>query len=248
MDALRTDGQQPVPAMLPDETPGPRHIGLVDAVEGNDGRAGTQHLRQRSIAAIGGPQRRHVDAGGGDAGLERQMPGHVALVHGGDRMAGHDRMPVEPEDAVATRGEEVPEGLVAPHGRRSEQRGYPGPAQQRRGELDGMADRADLGRGIEGRADLVVREGGAQAGQGGEDVRQVPIHPCGRLRAGNAGDADGAGMRKGCQLLGRRHIEEEDRFNTAKAQDFHDGRRAGVVVAVPGEEPPVRQPGGAHAR
>ena len=53
-------------------------------------------------------------------------------------------------------GEEVAEGLVAPHRRRRHQHRRPGARNDRERQVDRPPDRPDLGRGIERRAHLVV--------------------------------------------------------------------------------------------
>ena len=164
------------------------------------------------------------------------MDAQIRLGHRRDGMTAHRRMAVQPIGRPADRGEQVAENLIAVDGRRGDDERRPGAGEDRGRDVVGMPDRAGLGRGIERRADLVLRDRRLQAAQEGENGRQFPVHPCGVFGARHAGDADAAVSRETGELCRRRHVQEQNGRHPAERQGFHDGCGAGEVVAVPGDD------------
>ena len=175
-------------------------------------------------------------------GLPREVPRHVRLVHRRHRMPRHHRMPVEPADPARPRGEEVAERLVAPHRRRRDQHRRPGARDHRERDVDRPPDRADLGRGIERRAHLVVRDRRPEP-------RERPRTPPAGARPSRPSRAPARCSRsrsprkppKRASCSGRRHVEEQHRRQPGEGQHLHHRGRAGEVVAVPGDQQTLGQ-------
>lgn len=91
------------------------------------------------------------------------MHGQIGLIHRRNRMPAHDRMPVDAEDFALIGSEKVAESGVAFQLRRSDHNGHDGLRKERFADLDRLADTADDGTGIEGRADLVMAYRGIEA-------------------------------------------------------------------------------------
>ncbi len=218
-------------AVLPEEPPGGSLGGGIGAVDRDDPRACGDGRREPSPRVL--RQRLEVEERAREVGLRGKVAEEIGLRHRRDRMAGHDGVPVESEDAIGRAREEMPEYLVAPH------RGCCG--QERDGlcradpesDLDGTADAADMRGGIEGRTDLVVQDRGAARLQPAEEQGQFRLHPVGPAAPRGGGDSDAANAREAC---GKRRVGdagEEDRWQTREGQNLHHGRRAGKVVAKP---------------
>ena len=147
----------------PNEVADDLEVRLVDDVEQDHLGAGAHQLveaRGRVLAApLDGEQ---IDQVRALVGLQRQVPAQVALGHRGGRMAAHRRVAVEPDGLVVDGGEEVAERLVALEVGGGDDHRHEITAAGRDAEVEGAADAAQVGRRVEGRADLVVHEPGAE--------------------------------------------------------------------------------------
>ncbi len=221
--------------VAPEQLAGPALGDVVeDVVEQHAGVAVEQGAVPGGVVLR--PEGQHVHQGDGLVRLPRQVPPQVALGHGGDRVTAHGRVAVYAVGLVADRGEEVAERLVAAQHRRAHDHRCLARAEDTGADVDGAADAADLRCAVEGRADLVVHQRGAERAQAGEYAGQVLVHPGGGLGPADAGDADGAGLREPRQLRGRRPSQEQDRGHAVDAERLHDVGGAGEVVAVVGEQ------------
>ena len=108
--------------------------------------------------------------------------------------------------AVAGTGEEGAERLPAADlgGGDDERRGL----ARGKGELGSGADRADVGRAVEGGAELVVQERRAEGAEAREERREAPRASRPGAGAGVAGEADGAGLREAREVRRGRRVEE----------------------------------------
>jgi hypothetical protein len=85
-------------------------------------------------------------------------------------MPRHRRVPIEPIAFALSQREQVAEALEPTHRRLADDERHP-PFEQFRCDVDGAADRANMRRGIEGRADLVLNDGRGERLQQLEDWR-----------------------------------------------------------------------------
>ena len=150
-------------------------------------------------------------------------------------------MLVEPIADAGGHREQISERLIATHAGIAYDHGDPGAPHGWLADVDRAPDRADMGRRIEGGADLVMDDRRANRTQQLEHRRQVVVHPLGALRPGHARDADHSPIGELGQLLGRRHIDEQDRGQARESGDLHGGRRPREVVAVEGDQRSFRK-------
>ena len=160
----------------------------------------------------------------------------VRLVHRGHRMAAHDGMAVDAKDPALVSGKEIAECRIALQLRRADDDGHDGLPEYRSADFDRLADIADFGAGIEGRADLVVADVSAERIQPLESARKVLLHPCGGLAAACPGNADCAAIPKAREQFRRRNVEEEHGRHAVRCQCLHDIGGAGKVIPVIADE------------
>src|SRR4051794_25973324 len=86
------------------------------------------------------------------------MQGKIRLMHRGDGMAAHDRMAVDSENTPLIGSKEIAESRVALQLWRADDDGNERLAEGCLADLDRRADVADIRRGIECRADLVMAD------------------------------------------------------------------------------------------
>ena len=176
LDTLRAGDKETFAAIFPDQAAGFDQRCLVEHVERDDLGASAPRAHQRQIrAAIGHGD--EVDQSDRSRRLFCKMPAEIGLVHRRHWMTRHGRVPVETmADAIHGR-EQMAEHLIAAHRRRSHEQRMPASAELRHGEIDRTPDRADLRRGVEGRAHLVVCDRRADTCEHRESRRQVLLHP-----------------------------------------------------------------------
>ena len=240
LDALRADGEQRSVARLPHQLPADPERLVVDHVEADDPGAARALLGEPVLR----PARLHgdeIDQPDRQAGLAREVDAEVGLVHRRHRMAAHGRVAVEAEGSARHRGEQVAESLVAVDRRRRSDQRHKRAAEYRQAQLDRLADRARLGRRIEGRADLVLRHRRAEGGECPKDRRQLALHPGRALRARDAGDADRPCFGETGKPARGRHVEKEHGLEAGEGEHLHDRRRSREIVAIPGDEATGRQ-------
>ena len=153
---------------------------------------------------------RQAQAGDRQRRLPRQMHGQVGLVHRRHRMHAHDRMAVDSIDLPVGRGagKEVAEHAI-PAQRRvacNDRHRTAGKALAR--QLDHAADIADARCAVEGRADLVMHDGGSQVDQSVQQLGQPLVHLAGRHAAAVTGNPDRVEAAEALQRLRRRRLEE----------------------------------------
>ncbi len=160
----------------------------------------------------------------------------VRLRHGGDGVAAHGGVEVDAVGLVASGGVEVAEEDVTAKVRGGYYDGDELGGEDGAADFDGSADVAAGGRAVEGGAGFVVSDGGVEGFEGSEDFGEVGGHPLGSSAAAISGDADGAAVAEGCEVLRGWGAEEEDAFYTGEGEGFEDVGGAGEVVAVVGVE------------
>src|SRR6476469_6626990 len=131
------------------------------------------------------------------------MKPEVRLVHRRNGMAGHYGVTVQTVEGAMERCKQIAADLETAHTRIADDQGYPA-VEASHADLNRAADRTDVWRGIECRADLVVDHRRAGRIQRFEDRRQLLVHPCRRLSTGDACDADHPRTAEGAEAVSRR--------------------------------------------
>ena len=208
--------------MLPHETAGLDQSFSIEHVDRNDVSTGRKFLLQPGVR-LAPLHRNEVDEPHLSVRLRREMTSEIRFVHRRDRMARHDRVPVEPVHGALNGRQQVTAGLIAAHaGIRNDHR-RPSIEPPRR-DIDGASDRADMRSRVEGRAYLVVNNRCAGGGEQIEYRRQVFVHPLRALRPGHAGYTDHPRTGKGTQALRRRRRQKQYRFEASKGSCLHRSR------------------------
>ena len=220
---------------FPHQTAGFRQRRLVEDIEREDAGPGVAGADD-GLGALAGFERAPVDHGLCEFGLPVEVAAEIGFVHRCRRVAGHDRMPVEPVNLAVERGEKRAEHLVAADFRRADDQRRPACAGGAEPDLGRPADRAESGRGIEGRAGLVVEEWRAERLQRRKIARQLCVHPRRGLGARDPCDPEGADVLQFRQECRRGHIEEHRGRHARKREDFHHRRGAGEIIAIEGQE------------
>ncbi len=164
------------------------------------------------------------------------MQPKIRFRHRRHEMPAHHRVPIDPVDLVPEGCEEMVERGVAPELRGTDHQRRDVLSEDAGADLGSLADAADIGAGVEGRAHLVMTYGRIQVRQALQHRCEIPFHPGRRLAAARAGDADGARAGEPFALSLCRRDGEQDRRHAAGGESFHDLGRAGQVVAVIGEQ------------
>ncbi len=206
LDPLRADGEDGRPAPLPDQPAGLGQGLGIEHVEGDDRRPFGPRPIERRIALS--PLHRHeIDEADRKVGLAGEVAGEIGLVHRRRRVACHGRVAVEAVTPAVGHREQVAEALVAAHPRIGDDHWGPAAGDDPAADLDGAADRAEMRRRIEGRADLVVGDRRLQAReepegsgqfrsiQAGGCERATPAMPTARA-PGKAARRSGAGVER----------------------------------------------------
>ncbi len=92
--------------------------------------------------------------------LAHQVLPQVSLVRRRHRMAGHDGMPVDPEDVRPEMRKQMSEGRIALQLRRADDQKGRSLIEDRRADIESAADASGFGTGIERRANLVMAKDG----------------------------------------------------------------------------------------
>ncbi len=140
----------------------PAHLllrGEIGDVEQHDFRA--RRLDRRVHVRAG--ERREIDEPDALHRLLCEMQGDIRLVHRGDGVARHHGVAVDAIGPALIGGEQMAEGGVTLELRRADDEGHKLPAKAPGADVERAADAADLRARIEGRADLVMTEAGAEA-------------------------------------------------------------------------------------
>src|SRR6201999_126577 len=116
--------------------------------------------------------------------------------------------------------EQIPASLIAAHARVRHDHGCP-TVEPPRCDFDRAPNRADMRRGVECRADLVVNHTRARGGEHIEYGWQVFVHPMRIVRPGHTGYADHPRAGKGTQTLWRWRCEEKYSFQAGKGSHLH---------------------------
>ncbi len=151
-------------------------------------------------------------------------------------MARHYGMSVETVAGILCDREVMTECLKAGHARVGDDHRNPATIEDFSGDVGGASDGANLGRGIERRADFVVRYRCTDRAYGAKDVRQVPEHPLRALRPRDAGKPNHPIGGKGGQSLGCRDGKEKNRIEAGELGRFHHRRGASEIVAIVGDQ------------
>src|SRR5690606_23848511 len=133
-----------------------------------------------------------------------------------DGMPAHDGMAIDTIILATKTREQVAERRVALEFRRADQEWRGRLAEERRPQIQRLADAARGGTGIECRADLVVADLSFLLDHPLEDRREIGVHPAGRLAAAGARDANGLPIGETRFLPGRRNACEEHGRYTAQ--------------------------------
>ncbi len=160
------------------------------------------------------------------------MNGKIRLVHRRDGMTAHDRVAVDAENAPLIGSKEIAEGRIALELRRADDDRHQLLFEDLFADLDRLADIADLGRGIECRADLVVADIRPQAFQPLEGRGKMFLHPGRALAAARSGNADGAAISETVEQCLIGNAEEEHGRDAIAGERFHHIGGAGEIVAV----------------
>ena len=205
--------------------------GKIEDVEQHDALRRVDHLIDGGIGERIG--RNQIDT---ELRLPCEVERQIRLVHRRHRMAAHHRVAVDAVGLALIARKEVAEGGVALQlGRSDDQRRYALREDATR-DLDGATDVADMRRGIEGGADLVVAEARTDLLQPHEVLRKVFVHPLRRLAAAGAGDPHRVEAREARLLLQCRDAREQHRLNAMQRHRLHHVGRAGEVIAVIGQQ------------
>ena len=87
---------------------------------------------------------------------------------------------------------------------------------------------------------------GAVGLQPAKNTGQFLIHPHRGLRPRGSGQPDAAHIGKPLGLFGRGRVKKQNRGQASEGQHFHARRRAGVVIAIPGNQRAVGKCSGHH--
>src|SRR5215469_4586871 len=113
-------------------------------------------------AWFGSGKRKHVDKIHTAGALRGKMPPQIAFMHGGNRMAAHRGMAIDPVGRSTLRGEKVPEQNVPPEMRRCHHNWDAFGPEDFASDRHRDRDIPNLRRTIEGGADLILRNRGAE--------------------------------------------------------------------------------------
>ncbi len=160
-EPLRANGEEMLSAALPDQATRRGERFVIDDVDCNDLGTHGEFLLQplRGVAALYG---KVVDEAYAFAGLLPEVTADICLIHGRNRMAGHGRMAVKPIANSGSDCEQVSEGLVTPDWGGCDDERAPRATEYGSRKIDCLADRSNVRRRVEGRADLVMRNGSFQ--------------------------------------------------------------------------------------
>ena len=146
------------PPLLPDQAARLDQRLLVEHVQRDDPRALSAERSRETCIGLPALHGDEIDEPDRLVGLLREVAAEIGLVHRRDRMARHGRVPVEPvSDAVApvrTGCRSLDSGPCRGRPRSSGSSRRPGSAR----DVDRPPDGADMRGGVEGRADLVMRD------------------------------------------------------------------------------------------
>ena len=240
-DALTADSEDLFGPAAPDQAPGFGQRIVINDVDGENlvpvGYP-SSHRRVRHARL----HRGEVDQADLQVGLGGEVAREVGLLHRGDGMARHDRVAVKAEDALPRPGEEVSEGLIAADRGRAGDQWRPAAAENLAPDFGRCADRADIGRGIESRADLVMRDRRAKRGERPEGARQMRAHPVRAFGPGDARDADRLKAGIAREGFGARRVQKHGGVEPGEAQHLHHCGGAGEIVTVECQEGPGHHP------